>query len=263
MNYPDKPIFIIGSPRSGTTVLGSIMMQLDNFYFQPAVEGHFLYWFLEPTRRVLETPGKFPGATNSTTLAAQRNHPVLRQALAESVHHIYRKIGQESGDRNWVDKTPDLAQAQFIPFLTDLFPGSRVILIHRHPLEVFVSTTKNWKIEEPEKKRGILERWTQLQWTYRAQIVPHLDEDRRHVVRQENLLRRPDETVGKLLDFLGVPDRDVCQARIRRFLINNEVNRTSDFRGKGYDLKSRASEEDIALTREICGDEMRYWNYTL
>lgn len=263
MDYPSRPVFIIGSPRSGTTVLGRILMSLDELYFQPATEGHFLYWFLENTQRVLDEPGKYKGATNSIAVATPRNHPALREAIAESVHHIYRKIGGETGDRNWIDKTPDLRQAAFIPFLTRLFPDSRVILIHRHPLEVFVSTVKNWDIDDPAQKRDILERWTKLQQLYRGRIVPALPEERRHVIRQENLLLRTDETVANLLAFLDVPDADRHRTRIRQFLRNNEVNRTNDFRGKGFDLKTRASDADCALTEEICGEEMARWNYTM
>ena len=33
--------------------------------------------------------------------------------------------------------------------------------------------------------------------------------------------------------------------------------------GKGYDLRERASPEDIEMTREICGGEMQFWNYQL
>lgn len=263
MDYPAKPVFIIGSPRSGTTVLGRILMMLGDHYFQPSTEAHFLYWFLEPTRRILESPEKFPGATNPIALANPENHALLRKSVADSVHHIYRTIGEETGTRNWVDKTPDVQQALFIPFLTQLFPESRVILIHRHPLEVFISTVKNWNIAEVERKRDILERWAKLQRFYRGQIVRSVPEERRHVIRQENLRIRPGETANRLLTFLDVPEIETEQQRLQRFLNNNEVNRTKDFAGKGYDLRERASPEDIEMTEEICGGEMQFWNYQL
>ncbi len=195
MNYPQEPVFIIGSPRSGTTVLGRIMMLLDDLYFQPSTESHFLYWLLEKMQPILENPGKFPAATNSQALASPKNHDALRGALADSIHHIYRTVGGETGDRNWVDKTPDVRQAE--------------------------------------------------------------------IIRQENLLTRPDETISKLLAFLAVDDQDNRHKRIRQFLLNNEVNRTPAFQGQSFNLQARASAADTALVQQTCGKEMAFWNYKI
>lgn len=213
--------------------------------------------------KVLTSPGRYLNATNSVALATPKNQAVLREAIADSVHDIYRRIGGETGDRNWIDKTPDLMQTQAIPFLMELFPQARVILIHRHPEEVYVSTKENWLIKSADEKRRILERWTAVQRFYRAQIAPNVPEPRRFVIRQENLIKRRSETIGNLLAFLNVDNADQIAPRLRRFLENNQVNRTAGFEGQSYELKARSTKKERTLIKEICGQEMAYWNYSL
>lgn len=264
MNYPQNPLFVIGSPRSGTTALSGALDIMGDRYFHPSTECHFLYWFLDDTVRLFDKPENFSVALDPMALATPKNHEVLKGAIADSIHEIYRRVGQETGDRNWIDKTPDFMQARVVPFMMDLMPGARTILIHRHPLEVFISTINKWNIEDREQKKGIVERWTITQQCYRTNIQPAVSADRLHVIRQDNLVRRTSETVRNLLEFLNnSPDIEADHSRMFEFLRDNEVNRSTAHEGKSYDVKDRASDEDIELVREFCGEEMKYWNYSL
>ncbi|WP_161595922.1 tetratricopeptide repeat-containing sulfotransferase family protein [Flavisphingopyxis soli] len=112
------PIFLVGFPRSGTTLLDTMLMGL-------------------PTLSVLE---ERPMVARTLALLGDDALPTLTPDRIGELRAAYFEYAREYGwadDRWLVDKHP-LNMAR-VPFIQRLFPKARFILAERHPYDVVLS----------------------------------------------------------------------------------------------------------------------------
>ena len=145
----DKPIFIVGMPRSGTTLVSSILASADELVIAPEI--HYLnYWvptysFLDLQRdrdyeffvRKFLTSRRFsylriPIPESHSRLLAIRNRDF--KAIFETVLERFRL--DRRGDRVG-EKTP--AQFAHVSTLLDWFPDARIVWVLRDPRAVVAS----------------------------------------------------------------------------------------------------------------------------
>jgi hypothetical protein len=121
----DDPVFVVGFPRSGTTLLEQLLdahPALVSFDEQP---------FLQHVVRRLDLEG-IDVATATWALTPE-------QAMATRAAYFAEVAGvvADAGQRRAVDKNP--LNMVRLPLLQNLFPRSRVILAVRHPCDVVLS----------------------------------------------------------------------------------------------------------------------------
>lgn len=117
----DRPIFIVGVGRSGTTLLGRILaagkgvgyLKEPKALWSTAVEREDISGFYD-------TDGRF-------ALGAQDATP----EIADSVGAMYNWYGFLTRSRRIVDKYPEMTYR--VPFLRALFPDAKIIAIVREP----------------------------------------------------------------------------------------------------------------------------------
>jgi len=208
---PERPIFIVGCPRSGNTVLFQLLRHL------PGVatighEGHILWDTFHP----LEAVGY-----ESHALGPQDVRRFERRYLAWIIPAL-------AGRGRFLDKTP--RNVLRLPYLDALFPDARYVFVRRDPRGAVSSLIVGWRkqqvrgshIPEPFQVQGIPQRrwfylltpgWRDLNGRTVEEVcahqflacqeaidgfAPRLSQDRFTEVRYEDLVTDPVAEVKRI-----------------------------------------------------------------
>jgi hypothetical protein len=120
-----SPVFVLGFPRSGTTLLEQMLDAHPDFCAMD--ERAFLY---ELTERMNLAGQTYPAALADLS---QQEADQLRAVYAQMVS----KVLPDLGPRRLVDKNP--LNMLCLPMIMRLFPEARIILCLRHPCDVLLS----------------------------------------------------------------------------------------------------------------------------
>ena len=124
---PKDPIFIIGCPRSGTTLLFRLLSRHESLGSVRG-EGH-IFW------NTYQHPRRYGWSSDRATEADVKP--------GES-RYIYSAIRDTTGGGHFLDKTP--RNCLRIPYLDALFPGARYILLKRSGLDTVSSLIEGWRV---------------------------------------------------------------------------------------------------------------------
>lgn len=181
----DRPMFIIGSPRSGTTLLRMILDSHPRL--SCGEETHFLRE-LEPITgrhwRMLEPYG-FP-----------------REYWLERVRGLYTGFQADylvrRGKARWAEKDP--TYTLLLPYLGELFPDALYIHLVRDGHDVVASYRDRWGYQSAARvARGEWKRYVSLARALRDGPAA----SRYHELRYEDLVADPEATLRPLFEFLG------------------------------------------------------------
>jgi Flp pilus assembly protein TadD len=212
---PDRahsPVFVVGFPRSGTTLLEQMLDAHADFASMD--ERAFAH---ELTARMKQAGQRYPQDLAKLT---QDEVNQLRAVYFRMVADILPDLGQ----RRLVDKNP--LNMLCLPMIMRLFPESRIILCLRHPCDVLLSCSM-----QPFRSPAFMVLCSSLQrlaqgyvrafeyWYAQAAVfAPHVLE-----WRYESVVSHFDEQVARLGRFLEVQDTSAMtrfaeHARNKRFI---------------------------------------------
>jgi tetratricopeptide (TPR) repeat protein len=199
--YAD-PVFLVGFPRSGTTLLDTLLRSHPRVI---VVEEKPMVRVLE--QAVSKLPGGYPGALADLDAAALAD---LRSAyFAELARHT----GPVVSGQLVVDKLPfNLAHAGL---LQRVFPRSRFLLALRHPCDAVLSAyLRSFELNEAmvnfldlEAAAGLYAEVMTL-WRRYCEVLPLSV----HEIRYEELVAAVRPTLTPLLEFLGLDWHDALAA---------------------------------------------------
>lgn len=182
------PVFLVGFPRSGTTLLDTMLM------------GHPDVQVLEerpPLRQVEERLG---GMDRLPQLGAD--------AIAALRDHYFAQVAQcvdLRSDALLVDKSP--LHMNKVPLIHHLFPEARFILALRHPYDVVLSCfMTSFRLNDAMASFLDLETTAEFydlsfgHWTNCTSIMPTAV----HPLRYENMVEDPESTLRELLKSLDL-----------------------------------------------------------
>lgn len=207
------PIFILGVPRSGTTLVRTI---LDS---HPAIAcGPETPWLGGHHPRTAMRLHEFL-VTHEHGYCANFHQPraVATRAVRLMVDELLTTYARSRGKQRWAEKTPD--NALYVPFLTELFPEAKLILVSREGLDVACSTSI-----VAEHRRGV-SKWHEgnlgfapdagvrntplaalLRWRHWSRILSDSLSSRPHFhLRYESLVTNPEPALRELCSFLSEP----------------------------------------------------------
>src|SRR6185312_3773765 len=190
-----SPIFVVGFPRSGTTLLEQML------------DAH-------PDFRSMDERAFIHDLTERMELAGQRYPDDLAKLTADEAGQLraiyFRRVAQvvpELGPRQLVDKNP--LNMLCLPMIMRIFPESRIILCLRHPCDVLLSCSM-----QPFRSPAFMVLCSSLQrlaqgyvrafeyWYGQAEVfAPHVLE-----WRYESVVSDFDAEVARLGRFLEVTD---------------------------------------------------------
>ncbi len=189
----DAPVFLVGFPRSGTTLLEQILdchpalQALEEMPAAAAMEQVFLGWVGDRVEAIADLE---PLQISE-----------LRQAyFAETARHLERRPGT-----TLVDKLPlNLIR---VPLIWRVFPNARFILALRHPCDVCLSCfMQSFAANEAMSSFYTLENTVRTYaevmglWQDYTRALPL----RYHAIRYEDMVTDFEKETRALLDFLGV-----------------------------------------------------------
>lgn len=189
---PASPAFLVGFPRSGTTLMDTILM------------GHSATHVLEEIP-IIETISQKVGDLENIATLREGEIADLRALYFEEL----KKISPAPHAKMVIDKNP-LSMIR-MPLIHRLFPDAKIILAMRHPCDVVLSNyMQNFKPTEamasfldlPNASRTydrIFAYWEQCR-----DVLP-LDV---HMIRYEAMVEDVEASARPLFDFLGLPWED-------------------------------------------------------
>jgi hypothetical protein len=199
----ERLVFLIGSPRSGTT-LTARMLGAHSAIFAPP-EPHLMppLAHLGFHERVNDAPYD-PVITQIGLREFVAGLPAREQdyldALRRATDHLYERALSPSGRHIFLDKTP--AYALVLDFLAKLYPSAKYVVLTRHPIAVWSSYVDSFfdgDAAAAHARNPVLERYVPAIGRFlRERRVPLIH------VRYEELVREPEKHLREICAFLGI-----------------------------------------------------------
>lgn len=201
----DQLVFLIGSPRSGSTLL-SRMLGAHSEIFAPE-EPHLItpiahLGFYDSVDAAPYDPVITRAAARALVPALPRGEESYLEALRAYTDSIYRGLLEQAGrdSQRLLDKTP--AYALSLDFLAKLYPRARYVVLTRHPIAIwssFVDSFFDGDDRAAHAHNPVLERYVPAIARFlRTTRVPL------HRVSYENLVQEPELNAQKICAFLDL-----------------------------------------------------------
>ncbi len=214
-----RPVFIIGAPRSGTSMLYAILRASSKLAHWPG-EAHEV-WEADHHPAMRGWDSNALGASDADERTASR---------------IQREFFLVTGpNKRLIDKTP--RNALRIPFIDALFPDARYVFLQRDGRDNVNSLINAWRtpryrtyeLPEPHSIPGADPRWWKftlypgwradtsgplevvcakqwkLSYDHALTALRAVPKQRQIDVRYESLVQHPEDEVGRIMSFLELP----------------------------------------------------------
>lgn len=184
---PGAPIFVLGFPRSGTTLVDTLLGRLPNTHVleeQPLISA------------VQRSIGSI-----DEVLALE---PSDAAGLRDRYHELLERQVPGGSAMRIVDKHP--LHMTRMPLIDRMFPGAPILLVERHPCDVVLSCfMANFRLNLAMRSFTVLH---EAALTYDAVFTAWREAEARlslnvHRVRYERLVAAPEAEMRAALDFLG------------------------------------------------------------
>ncbi len=215
-SHTSAPVFVVGGPRSGTTLLSAMLAAHSAFDCGP--ETHFFSRWVRLARseqeRILDPadwPERATAYVASLSLGKQPVYPmygltfeevrawlaIRPPSLAAMLESLTEQRAVRSGAPRWVEKTPrHLAYPELI---TGTWPRARIVRIVRDPRDAAVSLTK-----VPFGTPSLLTNLSELARMNEAAADFYREPNVALTVRYEDLVATPESELGRICEFVGV-----------------------------------------------------------
>ncbi len=208
----DRPLFVLGVRRSGTTLLrmmldrNSTIAVPDESYFIPQLASRHrgrpdVDAFVDDLRR-LPTIAEWGVPVN-----AVRDRIRPGATLGDALTAVYEVYAERQGKRRWGDKTP--MYMQYLGLLERLFPTAVYVHLIRDGRDAALShlavppgiMTESW--DYPRDAAGFACQWRTEVLAARA-LGQRVGSDRYLETRYEELVARPPDELGRICAFTGL-----------------------------------------------------------
>ena len=209
-----SPIFIVGYPRSGTTLLQSKLMTQSGIVSLP--ETHF--FSIVRNRLRVQNDTIEPDSLDSALDKLRERYP-LSIEMEEAIRNVaargylspkmfFEAIVADGIIKNYdldtisrsrfVEKTPD--HAEYLEIILRWYPRAKIVYIVRHPEKAIVSRRQNFAGEEkwPIQDHA-------LRWKASVAVIDKYRNDKRFMsVRLEDLIADETTIMARICAFIGI-----------------------------------------------------------
>jgi hypothetical protein len=229
----EKPIFIVGAPRSGTSLLFETLSECPDIWTVGGESSRFL----EPPDTDIVNRGHRLNAADATgSVRATVSHVIISLLRNRDGDWLRKVTKEEGGCIRVLEKTP--RNCLRIPFLRAVFPDARFLFIYREPEGNIASLIDGWR-RQGQTYQVLLEGWP---WSYfvppnwRELVIKSIPEicaaqwstanefilndlqeipsNERCCVSYESLIRNPQDEILRLVHILETP----IDSRLERLL---------------------------------------------
>ena len=199
----DRLIFLIGSPRSGSTLLSRMLGAHSAIEAPP--EPHLLtplahLGYYEKVEQAEYDPIITQGAVRELVRGLPNGEQDYLEALRAYSDALYGRLLEGSGAQLLLDKTP--AYALSLDFVARLYPKARYVVLTRHPMAIwasFVDSFFDGDHRAAHAHNPLLERYVPAIARFLREPPAAL-----HRLSYEELVGDPEQQMQRLAEFLGL-----------------------------------------------------------
>ena len=207
----DRPIFVVGCPRSGTTMLVLMIHAHPRLAMPPETRFLIQTWRKRAAFGDLSNPAQRAALARSCARPASRirdlgldRKATKRKILAapptigSAIGVVFKEYAALHDKARWGDKRP--AYYQEVDVLLRLFPDAQIVHIVRDGRSTVASLKRMpwWPVDSI----GSMAAWAQAEYCARRD-QRRLPADTFHLIRYESLVADPRTVLGALCEFLG------------------------------------------------------------
>jgi hypothetical protein len=289
----DNPIFICGHPKSGTTLLRALldshpqllvypdetfffrglMPEIKNLLFEEkfSLAQRYLLHFFETRPSSAPQAGQ-PATETNFTLYAQTCQAMRQNLDSDGYHHdgdllnaAILAFGQAHNLINpdtqaWVEKTP--YNEHFADQIYSWWPAARCIHVVRDPRDNYATYHRKHPGLSVESFCASWNASLHIAW----QNQGHYGKERYHLLRYEDLVSDPENTLQNVTAFLNIKDDQTLRQPTRNG-VNWEGNSMFNDRFSGISDKplgrwrTQLSSPEVAIIETACRKGMRRMGY--
>jgi hypothetical protein len=223
----DRPVFVVGCPRSGTTLLSLMIHAHPRLAMPPETRFLIRLWRKREKFGDLTTPKQRRRLARACTKGARLGHlgldrrttrRAIRAApptLGSAFGTVFAEFARTQGKARWGDKRP--LYYQEVDVLLRLFPDAQIVHCIRDPRATVASLKRMpwW----PYDSIGAMAAWSHAEWCARRSRR-RLPANTFHLVRYESLVADPQRVLRELCAFLeeDFDEAMLAPARIRHLI---------------------------------------------
>jgi len=268
------PVFIVGVPRSGTTLLRVILDSHPNLAVGPECP-----WISGTYGDIVSFRHLYESLVSNNSGPVKNLNGVDNQAVAsalgQAINSILLAYAHSNGSKRWIEKTPD--NIAYAPFLNAVFPNAKYIHIIRDGRDVACSsfnsrhkwgTKINCNGERIENTLlNCLKRWDLWvnqfqQWTAELNLDVH-------EFKYEDLIASPRDSIATILEFIDEPwsdnvlnylehDHDLPEYEMGTQDVINKKMFSDESMGR---WKEQFSLSDKLIYKKIAGKTLKRFGY--
>lgn len=250
--YQNRAVFIVGSPRSGTTIVGNSLRKTlcssDGYG-----ESHILPLSNAISQAVLDYHSS-SGASKIPKMMLNHVNPFL---LSEQMLSVLKKQYMALIEDEWlVDKTPGGPMIRALPHIQRLWPDAKVVFVKRRGIENVASRLRKFPQVDFESHckqwKNCMNAWARVRETLNNTIE----------IDQYDVLTQPAESAAKLANFLALTESQQ-NFLTKRFVEDRPEQTGHSVSPLALDLeKINWSEEHKSLFRQHCANDLEKWGYS-
>jgi hypothetical protein len=271
----DRPIFVVGCPRSGTTMLQLMLHAHPRIAIppetrflltaytkrakfgdlsDPAARRKLATWIVESSQ--FEDLGLDPATTVEAIVAAP---PTLGSAFGT----VFKLYAERFGKPRWGDKRP--LYLRNLPTILRLFPDAQIINIMRDGRDCVSSLKETpWK---PAEFDTMIDYWTQ---SADASLLAarRYPKDVYHVVRYEDLVADPEPHLRKICEFLDeeyapgmTRPNQLASVAVPEYKTWHTLTHQAPTTERVASWKSRLTDEEVRRCETAFGDRLAKFGY--
>jgi hypothetical protein len=273
----EKPIFIVGVHRSGTTLLRYMLNSHPRIYIPP--ESDFIPRFFRRNPQQILSVGEVSRILdiifNQYRFVREWQGPALHVSdfpkgnltPAKFLDTLYCTYAQQNDASRWGDKTP--IYSSYVDMLAQLFTQAQFIHLIRDGRDVALSMLDKWGQQDFHIDIYFAARnWVRR--TRKAQMDgKHLGSERYYEIQYEDLVADPKYELGKICDFLNetyLPEMAQPQKLARKTIEPGSFHdplREPPSIQRVARWRSEMQSEDLYLVQRVAGSLLQQLGYPL
>ena len=238
--HPRLQVFVLGSPRSGTSELGdTLATQLGLPWLG---EGHAAPHFAAAAAALAGDGGSANGLVQF--MAQQDYHGVPARLLKCAYYFMHSSA-------SFLDKTPGIPMIKAAPYVAECFPDAKFIYLRRNGISNVLSRLR--KFGGSFSAHCLDWAGAMQEWTATRDRLPDFLE-----LQQEEMLRDPEEVAERIGRYLGETG---AAAAICASLRLGSRERTGAGIGRATLEETGWSTQECETFLRLCGPTMRMFGY--
>lgn len=211
----EPTVFVLGAPRSGTTLLRSMLMGHPDLWAGPELLLLEFESMRGREREIIDSQAVWKIMGLAQNIAGMKHWPIARAfqevtrmtAYDWPVVEVYRFLHSINPKRFLVDKSPSLTLSPAtLAKIESHFSNAYHIFITRHPVPVVESRVRMGLLwgNDPCNAVTAQEKWLR----HNVNAIQHLRAvrpDRKRQIKYEDLVRDPKSVLSSICDMLNIP----------------------------------------------------------